>query len=157
MFVSWLATHQCKKIIENCNFVSAEAQNIGKAVCFRANFELIFLIFTYLIQFEEKTHVPLTVRLPDNAFNEIYVCIVFTIGMFSWYTIFIINTRIKEHVSFESWEKKKLLLARFLVKFVMLPEWSIELANRLVCVPVCISTIVKVSLTSLKLLKCKVQ
>ena len=39
LFVSLLATYQCKKIIENCNFVSAEAQNIGKVVCFWANFD----------------------------------------------------------------------------------------------------------------------
>ena len=39
LFVSLLATYQCKKSIENCNFVSAEAHNIGKVVCFWANFD----------------------------------------------------------------------------------------------------------------------
>ena len=37
LFVSWLAAHQWKKIIENCNSVSAGAQNIGKVVSFWAN------------------------------------------------------------------------------------------------------------------------
>ena len=40
-----------------------------------------------------------------------------------------IDTEIKEHVSFESLEKKQLLLAQFSVKFVMLPARSMALAN----------------------------
>ena len=44
------------------------------------------------------------------------------------------NTKIKEQVSFESWEKIKLLPAQFLVKFVMLPARLIALANWFACV-----------------------
>ena len=36
MFVSWLATCQWKKIIENCNSVCAGAHKVGKVVTFFA-------------------------------------------------------------------------------------------------------------------------
>ena len=32
--------------------------------------KLLFFIFTNLLQIKEKTHVPVTVRFPDYAFNE---------------------------------------------------------------------------------------
>ena len=42
-----------------------------------------------------------------------YVCIVFTNGMSCWYTFFMTDTKIKEHVPFESWEEKKLACTVF--------------------------------------------
>ena len=39
LFVTWLATYQLKKIIENCNSVGAVAQNIEKVVSFWQNFD----------------------------------------------------------------------------------------------------------------------
>ena len=57
------------------------------------------------------------------------------------------------HLSFESSEKKKLLLAQFAVKFVMLPAQSIVQANWFACLPACMSPIVRVSLTSLSYIK----
>ena len=44
-FVSWLATYQWKKIIENFNSVGAGDQNIGKVVSFWPNFDLNFTDF----------------------------------------------------------------------------------------------------------------
>ena len=62
--------------------------------------------------------------------------------MFSWYNFFMIDTEIKEHVSFESLEKKQLLLAQFSVKFFMLPARSMALANWFACVLACMSAII---------------
>ena len=39
LFVSWLATYQWKKIIENCNSVGAGAHKVGKVVSFWPNFD----------------------------------------------------------------------------------------------------------------------
>ena len=39
LFVSWLATYQLKKIIENCNSVGAGAPKVGKVVSFWSNFD----------------------------------------------------------------------------------------------------------------------
>ena len=44
LFVSWLATYQWEKIIENCNSVGAGAQKVGKVV-FGQTFTLILLTF----------------------------------------------------------------------------------------------------------------
>ena len=104
---------------------------------------IIFYI-TNLIQIEEKVHVPVTIHFLDYAI----ICIVFMNGMFPWYTFFMADTQIKEHVSFESWEKKELLLVQFLVKFVMLHVRSITLANWFACLPACMSMIAWVSLTT---------
>ena len=60
------------------------------------------------------------------------------------------DTSFKEQVSFESWEKKKLLQTRFSVKFVLLLVRSIALANWFACVPAWTSAIAQVSLTSLQ-------
>ena len=65
------------------------------------------------------------------------------------FTFLMIDTKIKEQVSFESWEKKKLLVAQSSVKCIMLPVQSITLANWFVCIPACTSRIMRVSLTSL--------
>ena len=51
------------------------------------------------------------------------------------FTFLMIDTKIKEQVSFESWEKKKLLVAQFSVKCIVLPAQSIMLANWFVCIP----------------------
>ena len=69
--------------------------------------------------------------------------------MFFWYTFFY-DTKIKEQVYFESWEKKELFPEQFLVKFVMVLVQSIALANWFACVPACTSMIVWVSLTRLQ-------
>ena len=45
LFVSWLATCQGEKIMENCKSVGAGAHKVGKVVSFCPNFDLIFLIF----------------------------------------------------------------------------------------------------------------
>ena len=45
------------------------------------------------------------------------------------FTFLMTDTKIKEQVSFESSEKKKLLPAPFSAKFVMLPVRPIMLAN----------------------------
>ena len=60
------------------------------------------------------------------------------------FTFLITDTKIKEQVPFESWEKK-LMSARLSVKFVMLPVQSITLANWFACM----RAITQVSLTSL--------
>ena len=65
------------------------------------------------------------------------------------FTFLMTDRKIKRYVSFESSEKKKLLLVQFSVKFVMLPVQSFTLANWFACVPACMSVIVQVSLTSL--------
>ena len=65
------------------------------------------------------------------------------------FTFLVTDTKIKEQVSFKSWEKKKLLSARFSVKFLMLPARSIELANWFAWVSACKNAITWVSLTSL--------
>ena len=113
---------------------------------------VLFFIFTNLIQIEEKTCVPVTVSFPNYAFNEnrhnkycFHKWDVFLIHLF------MTNTKDKEHISFESWEKNKLLLVQFSVKIVMLPAWSIMLVNWFACMPVCTSVIVWVSLTILHL------
>ena len=59
------------------------------------------------------------------------------------------DTKIKGQISFEFSERKKLLPARFSVKFVILPAQSMALANCFACLPACTSAIVRVSLTSL--------
>ena len=64
------------------------------------------------------------------------------------FTFLMTDTKIKEQVPFESWEKK-LMSARLSVKFVMLPVQSITLANWFACMPACTSAITRVSLTSL--------
>ena len=92
-------------------------------------------IFTNLIQIKEKTYMPVTVHV---LFSRM--------GCFP-YTPFLWQTKIKEHVSFESWKRRKLLLEQFSVKF-MLPAQSIALAIWFACVPACTSTIAWVSLTS---------
>ena len=45
------------------------------------------------------------------------------------FTFLMTDKKIKRYVSFESSEKKKLLLVQFSVKFVMLPVQSFTLAN----------------------------
>ena len=60
------------------------------------------------------------------------------------FTFLMTDTKIKEHVPFESWEKK-IMSERLSVKFVMLPVQSITLANWFACM----RTITQVSLTSL--------
>ena len=74
-------------------------------------------------------HVPVKVHFPDYVFNE-------NIHMYCFHKwdvflihLFMTDTKLKEHISFESSEKKKLLLAQFAVKFVMLPAQSIVQAN----------------------------
>ena len=42
-----------------------------------------------------------------------YISIVFTNGMFSWYTFLIIDAKIKEHFSVEYWQKKTFACAIF--------------------------------------------
>ena len=101
---------------------------------------LLFFIFTNLIQIKGKTHMPVTVRFPDHVFNE-NIFIVFTNGMFSWYTF-------SYSKSLLSLEKKRNLTARFSVKF-MLPAQSIALANWFACVHACMSAMARVSLASL--------
>ena len=64
------------------------------------------------------------------------------------FTFLMTDTKIKEQVPFESWEKK-LMSARLSVKFVMLTVQSITLANWFACMPACTSAITRVSLTSL--------
>ena len=78
---------------------------------------VLFFIFTNLIQIEEKTHVPVTFHFPDYAFNEnvywFHECDVFLIHLFY-------DTQKLKNTSLFSLEKKRNLLARFSVKFVML-------------------------------------
>ena len=45
------------------------------------------------------------------------------------FTFFMTDTKIKEQISSESTEKKKILPVRFSVKLVMLPALPIALAN----------------------------
>ena len=109
-----------------------------------------FFIFTYLIKIEEKRHVPVTVHFPDYDFHEsIHMYCFHKWDVFLIY-LFLCQTQKLSNKSLLSLEKKnKLLPARFLVKFVMLPVQSIALANWLVCVPACTSAIAWVTLTSL--------
>ena len=108
-------------------------------------------IFTNLIQVEEKTHVPVTVHFPNYAFNEnmhMYCSHerdVFLIHFFLW------QTQKLKNMSLLSLEIKELLLEQFLVNFVMLPAWSVALANWFASVPACMSMITWVPLTRLHL------
>ena len=103
---------------------------------------VLFFIFTNLIQIKEKTCVQVTVCFPDYAFNEnIHL-------LFSQMECFP-NISFYKHISYESWEKNKLLLAWFLANFVMLPAWLIALANWFASMPACMRAIIQVSLTSL--------
>ena len=62
--------------------------------------------FTNLIQVEEKALVPVTIRFPDYAFNEnIHNMYCFQEWYVSLIHFFMTDTKNKEHVSFESWEK----------------------------------------------------
>ena len=88
---------------------------------------------------------------PITPLMKTYISIVFTNEMFSWHTFLMTDEKIKEHVSFESREKKKLLFARFSGKFVVLPARSIALANWFACMPACMRAIAQVLLTSLHL------
>ena len=66
MFVSWLATYQWKKIIENCNSVGAGAQNIGKIV-FGPTLTLILPIFGE----RKKGKLNILKKVGLSTFNEI--------------------------------------------------------------------------------------
>ena len=79
---------------------------------------VLFFIFTNLVQIEEKTNTPVTVFL-IMFLMKTYICIGFRNGMFSWYTVFMADTKIKEHISL-SLEKKNFCLCDF-EEFVMLP------------------------------------
>ena len=62
--------------------------------------------FTNLIQVEEKTLVPVTIHFPNYAFNEnIHNMYFFQEWYVSLIHFFMTDTKNKEHVSFESWEK----------------------------------------------------
>ena len=68
-----------------------------------------FVLFSNLMQIDEKAHVPVTVRFPNYAFNENIHMYCFYKWYVSWYSfLFMTDTKIKECVSFESWEKKEL-------------------------------------------------
>ena len=87
-------------------------------------------------------HYNMTRVLQINSSNRMF----FSIHSF---TFFMTDTKLKEQVSFESWEKKKLLAVQFSVKFVMLSVWSIVLANWFAYLPDCTIAITRVALTSL--------
>ena len=72
---------------------------------------VLFFIFTNLVQIEEKTNTPVTVFL-IMFLMKTYICIGFRNGMFSWYTVFMADTKIKEHISL-SLEKKNFCLCNF--------------------------------------------
>ena len=111
----------------------------------------LFFIFTNLIQIEEKTHVQVTVRFPNFAFNEnIHI---YCFHEWDIFLIHLFNNRRKNKRTLLLWvlrKKKKLLLKPFSVKFVMLPARSIALANWFACVLACMP-IALFSLTSLHL------
>ena len=56
------------------------------------------------------------------------------------FTFLMKDTKIKEQVPLDSWEKEKLLVVQFLVKCFMLPMQSITLANWFACIPACLYT-----------------
>ena len=99
---------------------------------------VLFFIFTNLVQIKEKTNTPVTVFL-IMFLMKTYICIGFRNGMFSWYTVFMADTKIKEHISL-SLEKKNFCLCNF--------EESLL---RYAYMPACTSAIMRVSLTSLHL------
>ena len=94
--------------------------------------------------------MPVTIHFPNYAFSEhihmsyIQKWNVFLIKPFSYGRHK--NLRLG---LLESWQRKKLLPARYLVKFVMLPAQSIALVNWFACMPACMSAIAYVLLTSL--------
>ena len=98
--------------------------------------KLLFFIFTNLLQIKEKTHVPVTVHFPDYAFNEnihmycFHKWDVFLIYLFLWQMQKLINKSL-----LNLGERKKLLHAQFLVKFVMLPAQSHWQIDFLACLP----------------------
>ena len=98
--------------------------------------KLLFFIFTNLLQTKEKTHLPVTVRFPDYAFNEnihmycFHKWDVFLIYLFLWQTQKLINKSL-----LNLGERKKFLHAQFLVKFVMLPAQSHWQIDFLACLP----------------------
>ena len=81
-----------------------------------------WFFFVYnLILIEEKMHVPVSVRFPDNAFNENMHMYCFHLwDVFLIYLLWQTQESI-EQIFFDSWEKNKLLPAQFSVKFIMLP------------------------------------
>ena len=106
--------------------------------------QISFFISTNLIQIEEKTHVPVTVRFPGYAFYEnIHIYRfqewdVFLIYLFFWQT----QELSKQKVS----KIKTLLSAPFSIKLVIFPVRSIALANWFSYVTVWTSAIARVSL-----------
>ena len=73
--------------------------------------------------------------------------------MISWYTFFIADTKIKEHVSFESSEEKETFACTICGKICYV-AFMINRAGQLICLlPAFTSPIVRVSLTRLSHLK----
>ena len=95
--------------------------------------------------------MPVTILFPIMLLMKTKYVLFSRVGCFIDTTFFMAGKKIKEQVSFEFLEKKKLLLARFLVKTFMLPARSITLANLFAFVPACTIAIARVSLTSLRL------
>ena len=105
--------------------------------------------FTNLIQIEEKTHVPVTIRFCNYVFNEnIHSMYCFNEWDVSQIHLFYETQKLENMCLLSLEKKKKPLLAWFSVKFVMLPAQLIVLANWFACMPGCMSVI---SLTSLHL------
>ena len=126
-------------------FFSSFFMSNGYSTCSK-----IVSVFTNSIRIEEKIHKPVTVRFSDYAFNENIHMYCFHEWDISLIHLFYDRQKPKS-TSVLSLEKKKLLLVRFSVKFVILPARSIMLANRFACVPACTTVIGQVSLTSLSL------
>ena len=61
-----------------------------------------------------------------------YISIVFTNGIFSWYTFLITDAKIKEHFSFESWEKKETFACAIFGKICYV-ACAINRAGQLIC------------------------
>ena len=110
--------------------------------CYYPFFKIFFSLLSMCSGYSTcSKHYAFNENIHMYCFHEWDVCLIY---LFWWQTQKLSN---KSLLSLE--KKKKLLPVRRLVKFVILPAQSIELANWFAWVPACTSATARVSLTSL--------